>query len=287
MEKNCLVTTLKSNVNNETLIKVGEFIIDINLKAAAKCKLVSNIGTEGTITIIGDGFITYNNAQFKSIKYNEIGASFTIPKGIYKIKISNKYDIVAIENFPQINIDALKYTKGIYTFASNASFGNIENLKDCPIQYITILNGSGVYGNLSVISSSIKSVKSWVTKGCLFTGNISLFGTTGNNLVQIASCPNISGSIEELVASLVTNGYSSGRKELYLYNVNVTIGGFVRKLLDAPNVLVWTNSDTFYYQNGGDSDVSNPNIIVDIYAKNQSEAQIENWKSLNNNVIII
>ena len=50
--ENCLVTKLKSVVNNDNLVRIGEYKMHINLSSAKQS--VKFLGSGGTITILGN-----------------------------------------------------------------------------------------------------------------------------------------------------------------------------------------------------------------------------------------
>ena len=116
--KNCLVTKLKGVVNNDNLVKIGEYKMHVNVASATDVKID---GSDGTITILGNNnyYFTKNGQQTKTIEYSSVVATW--PAGEYDVLFTNKYSIIICEGANGIDLEVLSFSDGLkYINASNA-----------------------------------------------------------------------------------------------------------------------------------------------------------------------
>lgn len=99
MEKNCLVTTYKATVNDNSLLKVGEMRIKVSSVESP------NGNTNGfsllvykdvELEIIGDGYFTdetLTQNKGKKITFTNQDRNVFVSNGNFEVSISNKYAI--------------------------------------------------------------------------------------------------------------------------------------------------------------------------------------------------
>ena len=147
---NCLITKLKGIVNNPSLPKIDELVIQVNsntplyIDSFISCRVVNgyfsnetfstNLGTSmdsnnGTI------FVTGGSTLFLSPK-NEIG---TLWGGGNSSVTINVEDLAYIHN------------NAVVKWMNGCIVGNIDALKDKPFYVFDAKNNPGLYGNLSSI----------------------------------------------------------------------------------------------------------------------------------------
>lgn len=289
--ENCLVTKLKSVVNNDNLLKMGEYKMHINLSSDASG--VKFMGMGGTITILGNNnyYFTKNGQQTKTIEYSDVAATW--PAGEYDVIFTNKYSITICEEANGIDLEVLSFSNGLrYISASNArgdiSFLNGKNLSS-GILVIGDIN-KNVTGPLSAVASAVSRNVPIKLNNTSIVGDIALFGHTGSGLLSVVSSPYITGSIEGLVAALVSdpiNPFTSGSKRVFIYGSNVTINGQVNNVADEAISLIIEDATHWYYPNRANDKIDNPTYNVTIYAKNPTEEQITAWEANNNTVVVL
>lgn len=290
--ENCLVTKLKSVVDNDNLLRIGEYKMHINLSSAEP--KVKFFGNGGTITILGnnDYYFTQNGQQTKTIEYSDNTAIW--PAGEYDVLFTNKYGLRGCDTANGIDLE-------VFTFSSNELiYLNIRNAHGD----ITFLNGKNlslgitldggknrnVTGPLSTVVSAVSANKSITLNNTSIVGDIALLGHTGSARLSVLNSPYITGSIEGLVAALVsnpTNPFTSGSKELFIAGSSVTINGQVNKVVNDSLSLIIEDVNHWYYPNMANDRIDNPIYNVTIYAKNPTEEQITAWRAKNNTVVVL
>lgn len=290
--ENCLVTKLKSVVDNDNLVKIGEYKMHISLASdVANSKIA---GTDGTVTILGNNnyYFTQNGQQVKTISYSN--TFFTWPAGEYDVLFTNKYGITICEGVRGFDLDVLSFSKGLtYIGSQNNARGDLSFLKDKHLTTGLAINTSGagtnkgITGSLSSIAPAVKNINVSLISTSI-TGDIALLGNTGNKQISVVYCPYITGSIEGLVEALVsdpTNPFTSGTKNVHIAYSGVTINGSVQSIANASIKLVMEDPTHWYYPSNNNDYIDNPNYQVTIYAKNPTAEQISAWKA-NNNVVV-
>lgn len=291
MSTNCLVTKLKASVDNNSLVKIGEFIWHLNLSERKKVKVSwsSNASLEnGHLEILGE-----NNLYFTSDAdgtQNQSKTAFNsyvyFPVGEYDVLVTNKYGIITLEECYGLNLDNLKYSEELYFLSASNATGSIESVLNKPIKYgLSISKSPTLYGSIS----------GWGDKNCEIritycpnvTGELtSLASIDSTNLISIVQTK-ISGSIEDFVAALVAKNNASylGKRELRLSESLVTIGGVVRSIPDQLCNLVVTDATHWHYLGNSDENIANPTIPCTIYAKGATAEEIAAWEANNNTVV--
>lgn len=280
---NCLFEKLKGIVDNDNLLKVGEIEVNVSL-SSQKNNVKINTIDEGTITLIGEGYIIQNGQNYKSIPQSN--TYFSLPAGDYKLRITNKYKVVLLEAMEGVNIDdfeymdSLSYVQG-YNFTGDIKV--LEKFKDNINFSMAVNNSMGITGNLTSVPGFIQN-KDWRLQNTGVTGDISAFGTSGLKDCLISFSPGITGSLEGLVAALTQNGTTSGTKNLRLKGSGVTIGGVIQPLHDTVSKLVILSPTSYYYQDCTDADLNDSSKAGYVYAKNVPSSQVETWRNNNNTV---
>lgn len=290
--ENCLVTKLKSVVNNDNLVGIGEYKMHINLSSAQPS--VKIMGSGGTITILGNNnyYFTQNGKQTKTIEYSNNNATW--PAGEYDVLFTNKYGLQGCERASGIDLE-------VFAFSNNLNYINI--VKDAHGD-ITFLNGKNlslgielkggknknVTGPLSVVASAVSTNKGIKLMNTSIVGDIALLSHTGSALLSVVNSPYITGSIEGLVDALVSNPinpFTSGSKKLFIAGSSVTINGKVNSVRDDTTSLIIEDATHWYYPSMANDKIDNPIYNVTIYAKNPTEEQIAAWEANNNTVVVL
>ena len=189
---NCLITKLKGIVNNPSLPKIDELVIQVNsntplyITSSNSCRVVNgyfsnetfstNLGTSmdsnsGTI------FVTGGSTLFLSPK-NEIGRLWGSNESSVTINVE---DLAYIGNLP-----SLKWMSGCVV-------GNIDALKDKPFLEFVASDCPGLYGNLSsILNPNIATISLARTA---VKGNVSDFINCKSLEGNVSMPPKISGDL--------------------------------------------------------------------------------------------
>ena len=289
---NCLVTKLKSVVNNDNLVGIGEYKMHINLSSAEPS--VKFLGNGGTITILGnnDYYFTQNGQQTKTINYSSVTATW--PAGEYDVLFTNKYGLTACERASGIDLEVFAFSNNLYYVGviknahGDITFLNGKNL-NLGIELIGGIN-KNVTGPLSAVASAVNANRSIKLVNTSIVGDIALLGYTGSAMLSVVNSPYITGSIEGLVDALVSNPinpFTSGSKQVFINGSNVTINGKVNQVLDENIRLIINDATHWYYPSMDNDKIDNPAYNVTIYAKNPTEEQIAAWRANNNTVVVL
>ena len=216
---NCLVTKLKGSVQNDSLIKIGEFRIPVTSGTIS----VTDNDYENTHTAYAIGDLTING-----------GSSYTLKKGVNDLTLVGK-GYISIPDFkyqiPFITAPIYcpdgfdsKYFSGLvncnrvsfygYTDKSelNDCVVTLEDLvKDFPNATEFTIGGRQLTGNLSSLAA-VKNTLTGLTFSSANVGSVSTNNVEGTiadmgHLYKLASlnflqaCKNVKGSIESYVAA--------------------------------------------------------------------------------------
>lgn len=215
----CLVTKLKGNVQNDSLVKIGEFRIPVTSGTIS----ISDYDYENTHVAYAIGDLTINGSS-----------SFTLAKGNNELTLVGK-GYISIPDFKyQISYITApiycpngfdsKYFSGIVNCNRVAFYGynNKSDLNDCVVTLEDLvknfpnatefnIGGKQLSGNLS----SLAAVKNTLTALAFATANVgsvsanNVEGTIAdmghlfklNNLNFLQACKNVKGTIESYVAA--------------------------------------------------------------------------------------
>lgn len=209
--ENCLVTTLKATVNNDSLKKLG--VISFNAihgentssKYSSRCMTLS---TNGPITIKTYGSGNFSILNDESVKVTEY--TFTEPQtdrqiyfkdDTYLIEINNKYNITKIA------------TPG-YSDTSSLFHFNIDDAAYCPISILNI-DGNNVIGSFNSLSSSLTNVKIVNDSSNIVIDDLSKF----INLVEFESAGSTNINFDTVANSVLLEKFSNFDNRLIYGNI--------------------------------------------------------------------
>lgn len=149
----CLITKLAGSVNNNSLLKIGEFRIKVSKidNPSEKTQGFNFIFKEKvTATILGDGYFTDSTLSENNGKTMEIpdqtNKNVFVSNGDYEISFDNKYPLRTLK----LKSDSVS---GVWpSNVINRSL-NLDDLKFCNIAEELDIFSPNVYGNLSSLSN--------------------------------------------------------------------------------------------------------------------------------------
>ena len=262
--ENCLVTKLKSVVNNDNLVGIGEYKMHINLSSAEP--YVKFAGNSGTITILGNNnyYFTQNGQQTKTINYSNVVATW--PAGEYDVLFTNKYAITLCDRAKGIDLEVFAFSNGLNYISAFNAHGDITFLNGKNLNLGISLTGDtnkNITGPLSVVASAVSANQSIKLNNTSIVGDIALLGHTGSAL------------------------FTSGSKRLFIAGSGVTINGKVNSVNDDIISLIVEDATHWYYPSMANDKIDNPIYNVTSYAKNPTEEQIAAWQANNNTVVVL
>ena len=180
----CLITKLSGSVQNDSLLRIGEFRVRVSTveSPTADSQKFSVKNTKDTqLRIIGDGYFTNETLSENKGKVMDIAANTEslvyYSNGDYEIVVSEKYSLLSIGIF--LSTD-WKDFKGKLSF-------DIESLKYSPNIIRVMLSNTQVTGDISVLGklTGLTKLELYRTQ---VTGDISVLG----KLTGLGDIPNIS-----------------------------------------------------------------------------------------------
>lgn len=221
---NCLVTRLKGNVNDDTLLKLGEIKVEF-LKTSIQT--TGDLGDNFVINEDGKYTLSLEGGKFNaSSQIEQDATSVTISSGVAvvgvdtvgaKMSIMKKYGITrwferpaseSVPIFKPWDISLLQYSSGLYFIKTHSAFGDISKL---PKNNYTSLNFnfSGIYGNAEELTEGVttyNTVDLQVRKCANITGNVE---NLGKFFRFVADNSGLSGSIEKWIEARMALGVTS------------------------------------------------------------------------------
>lgn len=219
MENNCLVTKLKANVNDNSLLKVGEMFIDI-IEQKTPTNITNRLYLNSSSDLIievenGEANITLDS-NMESGWTNKITLPYSsgvspapvfVRNGNYRLKVLSKYNLVEVGRYTEsvnqkaISVDTkyLKYSHGLVNIYSKLS-GDISNLIGCTKLKVLMSIGflNKLTGNLSALASLTALIEIRLQFSNL-TGNLSdLAPLTALTNINLWGSSNITGSLSDL-----------------------------------------------------------------------------------------
>lgn len=195
----CLITKLNGSVQNESLLRIGEFMVKVSKveSPTADSQKISVRNYKDTqLRIIGDGYFTNETLTENKGKVMNIAANtetlIYYSNGDYEIAVSEKYSLNSIGIFLSsswkafkgklsFDIESLKYsTNLIQVFFSDTQItGDIAELTKLTSLQTILLNNTQVTGNIAVFGKLTNLIKLSIdyTK---VTGDIAVFGKMAN-----------------------------------------------------------------------------------------------------------
>ena len=195
----CLITKLNGSVQNDSLLRIGEFSVKISKveSPTADSQRFAILNTKDSqLRIIGNGYFTNETLSENKGKVMDIAANTETlvyySNGDFEIVVSEKYSLryigifktdnwIAFKGKLSFDIESLKYSPNIIKiFLSNtqvtgdiAVFGKMTNLIELKISNTQVTGDIAVFGKMDKISS-IELSNSNVT------GDIAVFGKMTN-----------------------------------------------------------------------------------------------------------
>ena len=200
----CLITKLNGSVQNDSLLRIGEFCIKVSKvesPTADSQRFVVNNSKDAQLRIIGDGYFTNETLSENKGKVLNITANTEttvyFSNGDYEVVVSEKYSLKQVGTYIgtswkiykgklSFDIDLLKYSPNISFLALSDTqvTGDIAVLdKLTGLTHIT-LDNSQVTGDIAVFGklTSLTYLSFSATK---LTGDIAVFG----KLTSLAKIP--------------------------------------------------------------------------------------------------
>ena len=150
----CLVTKLTGIVDNDSLMKLGEFLVHIHsVKSptnASQSFIVTN-SNGSMLRIVGDGYftdenLTTNKGKSLLVKAN-VQTTVYFSNGDYDIYISDKYSInIADFSACSIDLDSFKYSNNVLQISCYAASGSLKSISNNKLKKLTIYNAENVSG---------------------------------------------------------------------------------------------------------------------------------------------
>lgn len=243
MSTNCLVTKLKSVVDNDSLPKLGQLVYKVS--GRTEYTLYLN-GPSGSNIRVSSNTITsvVTNTQTVTLPYTFIpGPSGQVMFNFNTQSADDVADIIfeRYGDIPGIDVyrdqllstslliegglKALNYGNFIgldITFTGNQNIGNIEDLKIKAKRDIFIVN-TNITGNVSSYLNSYSSEEKQALRTIDFylsghlEGDVQSFSEcTSCTYLRIQDAANITGNIETMLDNMVVNGRQSGQMNLRL-----------------------------------------------------------------------
>lgn len=240
----CLVTKLNGTVDNDSLMRIGEFRIKMKkVSAPTKDSQLIKIGvtSDTELRIVGDGYftdstLTQNKGKKITISRNdEVSNEVYVSNGDIELAVMNKYNLVEI-SMPKsqynkdraFDLDALKYSTHLKSIEAKYSkvFGNLNSLSNCNRLGSIVLGKSLVTGNLSVFADKNMGVINLDSTAVV--GDISNLKNSSDLSLLYVSNTAISGDISVL-------GNKNNMR--YLSIANSALYGDISAFRNKPNLI--------------------------------------------------
>ena len=177
----CLITKLNGSVQNDSLLRIGEFCIEVSKveSPTADSQKFSVLNTKDSqLRIIGDGYFTNETLSENKGKVMDIAANTETlvyhSNGDYEIVVSEKYSLSNIGIFLSTS---WKEFKGKLSF-------DIESLKYSPNISRLFLSNTQVTGDIAVFGKLTSLTEIPNVTGTKVTGDISVYKNTKSKQLQ-------------------------------------------------------------------------------------------------------
>ena len=163
----CLVTKLNGAIEDTSMLRIGEMRVHfskVDNPTKATQGLVVIGKKEGMLEIIGNGHFTDETLTQnlgKTAKVKTWQESVYVSEEVREVAILDKYSIKLflssdpIQETPNKDFDlsSLKYSRNLTNLNFNGSgvYGDISNLKDCPLEYLYMMN-TNIEGDISSLA---------------------------------------------------------------------------------------------------------------------------------------
>lgn len=196
MKKKCLVTKLSGIVDNNNILKLGEFRFHVK-KVDSPTKATQGFyikpASELKATIIGDGYFTDSKLQENkgvSMSVPVSGARLYVSNGDFYVSIVSKYNMEVFENYD----DA---TTNISTECINKII-NVDNLIYSGLKALT-LKGVKVEGRFSNFAKIKGLINLTLTETSIIGDLDEIRNSTSLAAISLKGSYNISGDLSSLV----------------------------------------------------------------------------------------
>ena len=247
----CLITKLNGSVQNDSLLRIGEFSIKVSKveSPTANSQMFSVRNTKDSqLRIIGDGYFTNETLSENKGKVMNIAANTETlvyySNGDYEIVVSEKYSLFIIGVYPSsdwkfftgnlsFNIKSLKYSTNIVSILLSDSqvTGDIAALSNLPKVSSILLNNTNVTGDIAVFGK-IASLILLNIEYTNVTGDIAVFG-------KMANLSDIPGVNKTLVTGDISVYKNTKNKKLQFLGTSV-----YGDLSILPNAVLWVQGGT-------------------------------------------
>ena len=178
----CLITKLNGSVQNDSLLRIGEFCIKVSKvesPTADSQRFVVNNSKDSQLRIIGDGYFTNETLSENKGKVLDITANTEttvyLSNGDYEIVVSEKYSLIQVSIYT---------TYSWKTYKGKLSF-DIDSLKYSPNISFLALSNTQVTGDIAVFGK-LTGLTHLSLSNTQVTGDIAVFGKL-TSLIQIPS----------------------------------------------------------------------------------------------------
>ena len=206
----CLITKLNGSVQNDSLLRIGEFIVKVSKveSPTANSQKFSIRNTKDIqLRIIGDGYFTNETLTENKGKVMDITANtetlIYYSNGDYEIAVAEKYSLSSIGIFLSsswkgfkgklsFDIESLKYSTNIVNIllSDTQVTGDITELSKLTKVSTILLNNTKVTGDIAVFGKMANLIKLSIdyTK---VTGDIAVFG----KLTNLSDIPSVNKTL--------------------------------------------------------------------------------------------
>ena len=295
--RNCLVTQLKGDTQNDNLPIFGELVLqakkitipDGKVLQGENVMLQFNQTDYLTVSVDGDGYFATSfdglddpSQRMTSFTYNP-GTETSITTLFFKndnynVHFSNKYAIHLIwtycdrsnnkhpETLLDMDLAKLEYMTSlkrlILNYSGAKTHGNILSLASCPnIVDFMMANCPRIEGNITSIANKLK------------LSSLFIYLTA------------ITGSIEDVVTGQIEQGVVTGTISARGLASQLTFGGSIQTSdYDSGAVLYWNTASKIYFGLGNSANI---NSCTTIYAKGATAEEISAWENAGKTVHVI
>jgi hypothetical protein len=317
---NCFFKKLKGSVQNDSLVKLGELVIDVvpNISYNEYSSFIYLCVEDNTTVTLSDG--AYCGTSFETIESEHLTSiSFTAGQGRQlffanvagKIHIPSKYKISQYEDYNgnsifRINLDNLKYCDelaALQTVSYNTE-GSIDSILDKNIpSFVSLSNkvsGSSLAFNQSLTRLTLSSPN-------IHANTLDISGLSNLTILQLNDCTNIvgdvsnlaqvgltrceidntgiTGSVEAFITAMVQKGITSKATENFVCSgfLNMLDFGGEKHPQDVFGFLQWNTANKIFIFAGSDDFTT----TTKVYAKGASASEIAAWQNAGKEVVVI
>lgn len=298
----CLITRLKASVNDASIEKFGELVLNVaNVSNEANPWVRFDPVADTEVVLEGGTWI--DGSAINLIKAGDVYGKRLVANvdgGAIKIKITNKYNISVIASSfgsdattTPIKASALAYCPLVDRMWSDVS-PKFEILWDEEMSTKKIISKS-VFAEINLTKSASGLNIDWLNGLSHFTKVILRNPLCKGDIVSLGMSTNIGeigvwnsnvyGSFESFVRRQIVAGRTSGTINIDASQstAKVTIGGFVYSLPNA-GVLKWDSTHIAVYDSRTATSL-NDSSIKKIYAVGYTDEEISDWRNQGKEVI--